>query len=101
MSERITVLLPVDAPTGDAPARLSLAPRRTRVAGDAFGVVDNGLWRSMRTIVSRVEDALRARGVAAVERTPFDHLSPDFADQQAALGPFGRRVAGAVVGLGN
>lgn len=101
MSERITVLLPVDVPTGDVGAGPSLAPRDASVAGAVFGVVDNGLWRSMRTIVAKVEDALRARGAAAVERTPFDHLSPDFADQQAALGPFGRRVAGAVVGLGN
>lgn len=101
MSERITVLLPVDAPTGDALVGPSLAPRPTSTGGAAFGVVDNGLWRSMRAITTRVEAALRARGATAVERTPFDHLSPDFADQQAALGPFGRRVAGAVVGLGN
>ena len=101
MSDRIKVLLPVDATVDAATAGPALAPRPGRVDRTAFGVVDNGLWRSMHAITAQVERALHERGATALERTPFDHLSPHFADQQAALGPFGEKVRGAVVGLGN
>jgi hypothetical protein len=101
MPERITVVLPVDAPDPGAPEAAGLSVRPDGVTGRSLGVVDNGLWRSMAAIVDGVDRALRARGAVGLERTPFDHLAPDFADQQRALWPFGERVAGAVTGLGN
>lgn len=100
MGDRITVLLPIDAHEPGARAR-ELSPRVADPAGATFGVVDNGLWRTMRAIVSAVERALTARGARPLERTPFDHLSPAFADQRRALVPFGAKVAGAIAGLGN
>ena len=101
MGERITVVLPVDAPDPGGVVAGGLAPRLDGFDGRCVGIVDNGLWRSMSRIVERVERALRERGATGFERTPFDHLAADFDDQQRALWPFGRRVAGAVAGLGN
>jgi hypothetical protein len=96
---RVTLVLPLDDTSATVPA--VLAPRSASLEGLPLGIVDNGLWRSMR----RFADVLRAHaagaGATGVETVPFDHLAPDFADQQRALGPFGRRVRGVVTGLGN
>lgn len=100
MGQRITVVLPIEAPDA-AVSATELAPGIADLRGTALGVVDNGLWRSMAAIVAGLERAARAGGVVAIDRTPFDHLAPDFAEQQAGLWPFGQRVAGAVAGLGN
>ena len=100
MGQRITVVLPIEAPD-PAISAAELAPGIAALQGVTLGVVDNGLWRSMAAIVAGVERAARANGAHAIERTPFDHLAPDFAEQQAGLWPFGQRVAGAVAGLGN
>ena len=98
MAERVTVVLPVEA---DAPVSAGRAAALADLAGARIGVVDNGLWRAMPTIVDTLATALAERGAGPIEVLPFDHLAPDFADQLAALGPFGRRVDGVVSGLGN
>jgi hypothetical protein len=101
MGDRMTVVLPIEAPDpGAAPAR-GLAARPDDLTGRCVGVVDNGLWRSMASVIDRIEQAVRERGAHSMERTPFVHLAADFDDQQRALWPFGTRVAGAVTGLGN
>lgn len=96
---RITLVLPVD----DAAAVVapSLAPGLRSLAGAPLGIVDNGLWRAMRIFGEVWRDVTGAAGATGVETVPFDHLAVDFADQQRALGPFGRRVRGVVTGLGN
>jgi hypothetical protein len=96
--ERITVVLPLDE--DDARPR-PLAVGVPALDDVCIGVVDNELWSSMRVVVAALEAELRAQGVRAIEATPFDHLSPEFAEQQRALVPFGARVAGAFAGLGN
>jgi hypothetical protein len=101
MGERITVVLPVDAPDPNGVVAGRLAPRLEGFDGRRVGIVDNGLWRSMQLVIGRIERALGERGAVAFERTPFDHLAADFGDQQTALWPFGKRVEGAVAGLGN
>lgn len=99
MRPTITLVLPVEA---DASAtRHAPAPGLGDLAGAPLGIVDNGLWRAMRTFTAWWRDEAAARGATGVEVTPFDHLAVDFADQQRALGPFGRRVRGVVTGLGN
>jgi hypothetical protein len=97
VTERVTVLLPVD--DAEAAAR-SLAPGLGPLDGRVFGVVDNGLWASMRPVREALARWAGAEG-GAVEVVPFDHLAPDFAEQQRALWPFAGRVAAAVTGLGN
>jgi hypothetical protein len=101
MGERITVVLPVDAPDPGAAVASGLAPRLDTLDGRLVGVVDNGLWRSMATVVECIDRAVRQQGGRGLERTPFDHLAADFDSQQRGLWPFGERVAGAVAGLGN
>jgi hypothetical protein len=98
MTRTITLVLPVEAAPAVAATR---APGIADLAGVHFGIVDNGLWRGMRTFTDLWREELAAQGGAGVEVTPFDHLAADFGDQQRALGPFGRRVRGAVTGLGN
>ncbi len=98
MARRVTLVLPLDeAPTAAA----VLAPGLSTFAGAPLGVVDNGLWRAMRIFTDLWRDHVATAGGTGVEVTPFDHLAPDFTDQQLALGPFGRRVRGVVTGLGN
>ena len=91
-------MLPVD---DDAPATASRSAALDDLVGARIGVVDNGLWRAMPVIVDTLAAALTERGADRLERLSFDHLAPDFADQLAALGPFGHRVDGVVTGLGN
>lgn len=97
---RITLILPVDDPTASGAAP-SLAPGLPSLAGVPLGIVDNGLWQSMRVFGEVWRDTAVAAGALEVVVTPFDHLATDFADQQRALGPFGRQVRGVVTGLGN
>jgi hypothetical protein len=98
MTRRITVVLPVDA---DAPSSRPLAAGVDTFHGACVGVVDNGLWRSMATLVSSLAAELGGLGAAGIESTPFDHLADEFTEQQAALGPLAGRVRGAIAGLGN
>lgn len=97
---RVTLVLPVDDldPSITAP---SPAAGLRSLAGAPLGIVDNGLWRSMRIFGDVWRERAAAAGATGVETVPFDHLAADFADQQQALGPFGRRVRGVVTGLGN
>lgn len=99
MTRTITLVLPVEAAGHTAAA--TLAPGLASFAGAPLGVVDNGLWQAMRTFTALWRDEVAPRGASGVEVVPFDHLAADFGDQQRALGPFGRRVRGAVTGLGN
>jgi hypothetical protein len=98
MARMVTLVLPVDA---EAPPARALAAGAGTLDGRRLGVVDNGLWRSMAVVVRGLEDQARRRGAEGVVTTAFDHLAPDFAEQQAALAPFAAGVAGAVAGLGN
>jgi hypothetical protein len=98
MAGRITVVLPIDA---EAPRELAAAPGLDTFAGRCIGVVDNGLWRSMDVLVRCLGEVTRKQRAAGIAITPFDHLAPDFGEQQEALAPFATRVAGAVAGLGN
>ena len=98
MPRMITLVLPVEA---TAPAEVRLAPRLRSFSGVPLGIVDNGLWRAMRVFTDFWGAHTAAQGGAGIEVTPFDHLAPDFVEQQRALGPFGRRVRGVVTGLGN
>lgn len=98
MARLITVVLPVEA---SAAAEVGLAPRLDSFAGVPFGIVDNGLWKAMRVFTGFWRAHTAGQGAALLEVTPFDHLAPDFIEQQRALGPFGRRVRGAVTGMGN
>lgn len=98
MSSRLTLVLPVDAA---APATRRLAAGIDGFGGRRFGIVDNGLWRSMDIIRESFERTVCADGAAGVLSTPFDHLAIDFAEQQAALGPFADKIDAAVTGLGN
>jgi hypothetical protein len=94
----VTLVLPVEA--GRASSG-ELAPGLAGFAGARLGIVDNELWRAMRVFGEVWRDHVGVHGASGVETTPFDHLAPDFGDQQLALGPFGRRVRGVVTGLGN
>jgi hypothetical protein len=95
MERTITVVLPVDEHEREARA---LAPGMAELDGKRIGAVDNGLGRSMTVVLEHTERALAA---PLHERLPFDHLAPDFDEQQRSLGPFSKRVAGAITGLGN
>ena len=94
----ITVVLPVEAAAATA---VQLAPRLHSFSGVPFGIVDNGLWKAMRVFTDYRRSHTADQGGTGMEVTPFDHLAPDFVEQQRALGPFGRRVRGVVTGLGN
>jgi len=98
MSRTITIVLPVEA---SGPVQGMLAPGVASFAGAPLGVVDNGLWHAMRHFTTYWRDRVVVDGATGVEVVPFDHLAADFAEQQRALGPFGRRVKGVVTGLGN
>lgn len=100
VGERITLVLPVD----DGPSRVLVPAAGLGVAGLAgatVGVVDNGLWASMRVLVDELGARVAGAGGAGLSSTPFDHLARDFAAQQAALVPFAASVRAAVAGLGN
>ena len=94
MEQPLTVVLPVEAGGPDAPGR---AAAMGGLDGARIGVVDNGLWRSMPTILATVSEALVGRGAAGFEVLAFDHLAPDFGDRLAELGTFAERVDGAIV----
>lgn len=98
MARLITVVLPVEAA---AVGEVRLAPRLDSFAGASFGIVDNGLWKAMRVFTDFWRSHTAGQGGTGLEVTPFDHLAPDFVEQQRALGPFGRRVRGVVTGMGN
>lgn len=99
MTERMTLVLPYEA---DTTAKIEPAQGLGSLAGAVIGVIDNNLWPSMRTITDELGSLLAQRhGVERVERLVLDHMSDAFADQLAAIGPFGRRVDGVVSGLGN
>ena len=94
----ITFLLPLDR--RERPP-FELAPGVSSFDGARIGVVDNGLWRSMPVAVATIERELTPLGAAQFESIPFNHLAPDFIEQQHELARLGSRVHGAVVGLGN
>ena len=74
----------------------------TSIIFAVIGVIDNTLWASMRTVTDELERLLRDHhGVGRVERIELNHMGGTFADQLAAIGPFGTRVDGVVSGLGN
>ena len=98
MARTVTLVLPIEA---EGVALGTLAPGLASFVDAPLGIVDNGLWSAMREFTSFWRDHTASHGARRVEVTPFDHLSVDFAEQQRALGPFGRRVKGAVAGLGN
>ena len=96
--EKITILLPVD---DEPPAERPLAAGLPSLRGASLGFVDNGLWRSMATIVDAVTAHVAAAGASLAGSTPFDHLCPEFPRQRAAIAPFADTVDAVVVGLGN
>jgi hypothetical protein len=96
--EKITILLPVDA---EAPPERPLAAGLESVRGASIGFVDNGLWRSMTTVVDGLSAHVGAGGAAIGGITPFDHLAADFPQQRAGLVPFAETVDAVIVGLGN
>lgn len=80
---------------------LAMAPRAGSLSGLDIGVVDNGLWRSMKLTIAHLGDVFAARGARLQDSIPYDHLAPDFADQQHAVAGLATRVQAAVLGLGN
>jgi hypothetical protein len=96
--EKITILLPVDA---EAPPERPLAAGVHSFRGASIGFVDNGLWRSMTTIVDALAAHAVAEGASTAGVMPFDHLAADFPGQRSALHPFAQTVDVVVVGLGN
>lgn len=98
LARTVTLVLPVE---DDHAVAGVLAPGLVAVPGTRIGVVDNGLWHAMRTFTELFRADLLAAGATDLEVVPYDHLAADFPEQQRALGPFGRRVRGAVTGLGN
>jgi hypothetical protein len=95
---KLTILLPVDA---EAPPERPLAAGLASLRGASIGFVDNGLWRSMKTIIAALSDHAVTEGASLAGVTPFDHLSADFPGQRNALHPFAQTVDVVVVGLGN
>src|SRR3982751_447988 len=96
--EKITIILPVDA---DAPPERPLAAGLSTFHGASIGFVDNGLWRSMATVVDAVSSRAVAEGGCVAGIIPFDHLGAEFPEQRRALHPFAQTVDVVVVGLGN
>ena len=96
--EKITIVLPVDA---EAPPERPLAVGLESWRGASVGFVDNGLWRSMTTVVDTLTAYATAQGASIAGIMPFDHLATDFSGQRAALEPFAGCVDAVVVGLGN
>ncbi|MEO5838571.1 MAG: hypothetical protein ABIQ73_19325 [Acidimicrobiales bacterium] len=96
--EKLTILLPVDA---EAPPERPLAAGVASLRGASFGFVDNGLWRSMTTMIDALSTHALSEGSSIAGVTPFDHLSADFPGQRRALLPFAQTVDVVVVGLGN
>jgi hypothetical protein len=96
--EKITILLPVDA---EAPPERPLAAGIASFGGASMGFVDNGLWRSMTTMVDAIATHAVAQGASIAGVTPFDHLCADFPGQRRALHPFAQTVDVVVIGLGN
>jgi hypothetical protein len=96
--EKITILLPVDA---EAPPERPLATGVGTLRGASIGFVDNGLWRSMVSVVDTLAAYARGEGATMAGVTPFDHLCAEFPDQRRALLPFAQTVDVVVVGLGN
>jgi hypothetical protein len=92
--EKITIVLPVDA---QAPPERPLAAGVASLRGASIGFVDNGLWRSMSTVVDALTEHAGAEGASMAGVTPFDHLSADFAGQRSALLPFAQTVDVVVV----
>ena len=98
VEEKLTILLPVDA---EAPPDRPLAAGLASFRGASIGFVDNGLWRSMLTVVDAFAAHAGAEGASIAGVTPFDHLAADFPGQRGALVPFAETVDVVVVGLGN
>ena len=96
--EKITIMLPVDA---EAPSERPLAAGVHSFRGASIGFVDNGLWRSMTTIVDALGTHAVAEGASIAGVTPFDHLAADFPGQRRELHTFAQTVDVVVVGLGN
>jgi hypothetical protein len=94
----MSILLPVDA---EAPPERPLAAGVQSLRGASIGFVDNGLWRSMTTVVDTLVSHAAAEGASVSGVAPFDHLCADFAEQRSALVPFAQTVDVVVVGLGN
>lgn len=99
MSRTLTLVLPVAA--DEAARTVALAPGVADFGGAPVGLVDNGLWRAMRTFAGVWREDAAGRHASGLEVTPFDHLAADFPDQQRALVPFASRVRAAVAGFGN
>ena len=98
MEEKVTILLPVDA---EAPPERPLAAGLATFRGASLGFVDNGLWRSMVTVVDAFGAHAGSAGASIAGVAPFDHLCADFPEQRSALEPFAQTVDVVVVGLGN
>ncbi|TML16876.1 MAG: hypothetical protein E6G39_04970 [Actinobacteria bacterium] len=98
VTEKITILLPVDA---EAPPERPLAAGLESLRGASIGFVDNGLWRSMTAVVDGLALHAGAGGASIAGVKPFDHLAADFPLQRAALVPFADTVDAVIVGLGN
>ncbi|MCB0993537.1 MAG: hypothetical protein KDB21_00500 [Acidimicrobiales bacterium] len=99
MTERMRLVLPYEA---DTATKIEPAAGLGALRGAVIGVIDNTLWASMRTVTDELERLLRDHhGVGRVERIELNHMGGTFADQLAAIGPFGTRVDGVVSGLGN
>jgi hypothetical protein len=98
VAEKITILLPVDA---EAPPERPLAAGIQSFHGASIGFVDNGLWRSMTTIIDALTTHAVGEGASIAGVRPFDHLAADFPGQRSALHPFAQTVDVVVVGLGN
>ena len=98
VADKITILLPVDA---ESPPDRPLAAGLETLRGASVGFVDNGLWQSMRAVITAVSARVRAAGATVGAVMPFDHLARDFPDQRVALAPFSDQVEVAVIGLGN
>jgi hypothetical protein len=98
MPEKITILLPVDA---EAPPERPLAAGVESLRGASIGFVDNGLWRSMKTVIDALVAHGGAKGATTAGVKPFDHLHAEFPAQRLALVPFAQTVDVVVLGLGN
>jgi hypothetical protein len=97
---QITILLPhgeVDA------ADTSRAARLPALGGKRIGFLDNGLWRSMRTLADELAKQLReGHGIAGsevVESGPLHGAQPQQYRQE--LESLAARVDAVVSGLGN
>lgn len=98
----ITILLPHGEST--APD-VRLAPRPVTVTGKRIGVVDNGLWQSMRVLTDELTGILQREygtTVVGVDRIQTHYgRGADPKAFEAALSDLSKRVDLVITGLGN